>query len=144
LHGIFSEPAHRHLPRTRVLLVEDVPANQLVTATLLRRAGHDVDIASNGELAVGALRAKPYDIVFIDVFMPIMGGQEATRIIRALPGQPGHVPIIAITGRLSPGDDASLQASGMDGVLGKPVSLAEMLDALLTKVWSRRSEAPWA
>jgi CheY-like chemotaxis protein len=78
----------------------------------------------------------------MDVFMPVMGGQEATRIIRALPGQAGRVPIIALTGQLSPGDEASLQASEMDGTLGKPVSLAEMLDVLHTKVWSRRSEPP--
>ncbi len=72
-----------------------------MTATLLRRAGHDVDVASNGELAVEAVRGKSYDIVFMDVFMPIMGGQEATRIIRSLPGQPGRVPIIALTGQFT-------------------------------------------
>jgi signal transduction histidine kinase/FixJ family two-component response regulator len=133
----FSEPGYRQVPRTRILLAEDVPASQFVTAALLRRAGHAVDIVSNGEQAVEAMRRKPYDIVFMDVFMPVMGGHEATRIIRSLPGPAGQVPIIALTAQVSDGDDANLEASGMNGTLGKPVSLAEMLDTLVATIWSK-------
>ncbi len=135
-HFGFSEPGYRQVPRTRILLAEDVPASQFVTAALLRRAGQAVDVVSNGEQAVEAVRRTPYDIVFMDVFMPVMGGHEATRTIRALPGPSGRVPIIALTAQVSAADDASLEASGMNGTLGKPVSLAEMLDTLVAIVWS--------
>ncbi len=75
-------PARRSLPRTRILLVEDILANQLVTATLLRREGHLVDIASNGAEAISAVAGRPYDLVFMDIFMPGMSGLDTTRRIR--------------------------------------------------------------
>ena len=101
-------PARRSLPRTRILLVEDILANQLVTATLLRREGHLVDIASNGAEAISAVAGRPYDLVFMDIFMPgmsgltrrgasaAMGGPAASRADRrpdreCLPGGPGAV-----------------------------------------------------
>lgn len=135
----FTEPGYPQIPRTRILLAEDVPASQFVTATLLRRAGHSVDVVANGEQAVEAVRRKPYDIVFMDVFMPVMGGHEATQMIRSLPGPAAKVPIIALTAQISDGEDASLEASGMNGTLGKPVSLAEMLDTLVATVWSKHA-----
>ncbi|HVY16161.1 MAG TPA: PAS-domain containing protein [Rhodopila sp.] len=130
------EPALRQLPRTRVLLVEDVPANQMVTAALLRRAGHSVDVASSGQQAIELIQRAPYDIVFMDVFMPGMGGHEAARVIRTLPGPARRVPVIALTGHVSRNDEDRFLASGMNGVLGKPVALTEMLDVLLRHVWS--------
>lgn len=129
-------PSGRPVPRTRVLLAEDVPANQLVTATLLRREGHCVDIASSGQEAVEAVRSRPYDLVFMDIFMPGMSGPEATRIIRGLPRPACATPIIALTANVSAEDEAVFKAAGMDGLLGKPVSLAELLKALREHVWS--------
>lgn len=134
-------PAFQQMPRSRVLIVEDVTANQLVTATLLRRAGHSVDIASSGEEAIEMVKAQPFDLVFMDIFMPGMSGQEATRILRTLPAPGGSVPVIALTAQVSPGDEASFMACGMNGILGKPVSLTEMLDTLREHVWSKRQEA---
>jgi signal transduction histidine kinase/CheY-like chemotaxis protein len=126
----------RSPPRTRILLTEDVVANQLVTATLLRRQGHHVDIVASGQAAIEAVQATPYDLVFMDIFMPGMSGQEATQIIRGLPEPACSIPIVALTASIGIEDEATLKAAGMDGVLGKPVSLAELLDVIRTHVWS--------
>jgi signal transduction histidine kinase/ActR/RegA family two-component response regulator/HPt (histidine-containing phosphotransfer) domain-containing protein len=128
----------RPLPRTRILLTEDVAANQMVTATLLRRHGHLVDIAESGRAAIDAVRTNPYDLIFMDIFMPGMSGQEAAQIIRTLPEPACSVPIIALTANASAEEEALFRATGMDGVLGKPVSLTEMLDVLSDYVWSQR------
>jgi CheY-like chemotaxis protein len=125
----------RRLPRTRILLVEDVPANQMVTATLLRREGHMVDIAASGSAAIRAASHIPYDVVLMDIFMPGMSGQEATQHIRALPGPAQNLPIIALTANVQPDVEATFRAAGMDGILGKPVSLPDILAALDRTVW---------
>ena len=135
--SLLRAAASRHrLPRTRILLVEDIPANQVVTATMLRREGHMVDIAASGEQAIQAVSTKPYDIVFMDIFMPGMSGQEATQCIRALPAPARNLPILALTANVSPQDEAIFRAAGMDGFLGKPVSLPELLRALERHAWS--------
>lgn len=126
----------RPLPRTRILLAEDVLANQVITATLLRRQGHLVDIACNGKAAIEAARRTPYDLIFMDIFMPGIGGQEATQAIRALPEPAGSTPIIALTASTSGQDEVVFKASGMNGLLGKPVSLAGLLNVLRKHVWS--------
>jgi signal transduction histidine kinase/HPt (histidine-containing phosphotransfer) domain-containing protein len=118
--------------RARVLLAEDSPANQLVAATLLRKAGHHVDVAGNGLEAVEAARARPYDVIFMDMFMPEMDGLAATREIRALPGPASRVPIIALTANVMAGDRERFLASGMNGVLAKPVT-ARMLNEALAR-----------
>ncbi|HEY1931173.1 MAG TPA: PAS-domain containing protein [Acetobacteraceae bacterium] len=128
-------PARRFLPRTRVLLVEDILANQLVTATLLRREGHMVDIAGNGEAALHAVAMRPYDMVFMDIFMPGMSGLEVARRIRAMPPPAGTVPILALTANVSSDDQAMCREAGMNGLLAKPVALPELLDALAGRVW---------
>ena len=66
-------------PRTRVLITEDIVANQSVTASLLRREGHHVEIAASTAAAIQAIQAAPYDLVFLDVFLPGMSGQESAR-----------------------------------------------------------------
>jgi CheY-like chemotaxis protein/HPt (histidine-containing phosphotransfer) domain-containing protein len=122
-------------PRTRILVAEDVRANQIVAAALLRRVGHMVDIASNGDEAIRAVQRIPYDIVFMDIFMPGMSGQEATRHIRELPGIAGRIPIVALTANTAPEDEVLFLAAGMNGVLSKPVSLAALQTALVRHVW---------
>lgn len=139
--GIADLP-RRSPPRTRVLLTEDIVANQLVTATLLRREGHHVDIAASGAAAIQAIQAAPYDLVFMDIFMPGMSGQEATRIIRTLPAPACFTPIIALTANISAEDETIFKAAGMDGILGKPVSLTELLGVLDRHVWSGHTAAP--
>jgi signal transduction histidine kinase/DNA-binding NarL/FixJ family response regulator len=130
----------RCLPRTRILLVEDIVANQLVTATLLRREGHLVDIAGNGLDAVSAVASRPYDLVFMDIFMPGMSGLNAAKLIRGIAGPPATVPIVALTANVCPEDQALCAAAGMNGMLGKPVALVDLLDTLARHVWPHRPD----
>ncbi len=131
----------RPLPRTRILLVEDVRANQIITATLLRRRGHLVDFASSGQEAIEAASRTPYDIIFMDIFMPGMSGQEATRQIRALGGPLASVPIVALTANVAAHDEEMFRAAGMSGVVGKPVTLEELTEALRAYVWAPKLPA---
>jgi CheY-like chemotaxis protein len=131
------EQADMRLPRTRILLAEDVVANQIVAATLLRREGHMVDIAVDGLAAVEALRNTPYDVVFMDIMMPGMNGRDAAAAIRLLPEPARSVPIIALTADTSGGDETSFRAAGMNAMLGKPVALPELLNAMRIHAWSR-------
>ena len=138
--GIARLP-RRSPPRTRVLLTEDIVANQVVTATLLRREGHHVDIAASGTEAIQAVQAAPFDLVFMDILMPGMSGQEATQIIRGLPEPARSTPIVALTANIGPEDETICKAAGMDGIVGKPVSLAELLGVLDRHVWSAPAAA---
>ena len=124
-------------PRTRVLLVEDVPANQIVTATLLRREGHTIDIASSGPEAIEAVRRTPYDLVFMDFLMPGMSGKAAAAAIRELPEPGRSLPILALTADVLADDETEIRKSGLDGFLSKPVSRAALLAALDRFVWYR-------
>ncbi len=107
--------------RARILIVEDIPANHLVAATLLRREGFRVDVAESGATAIAMVQRVPYDLVFMDLIMPEMDGLEATRRIRALQGQPTRLPVIALTATTSADDRARCIAAGMDDMLGKPI-----------------------
>ncbi len=124
------------VPRTRVLLVEDVLPNQLVTAMMLRRAGHMVDVAQSGLAAVEAVTHAPYDVVLMDVFMPGMSGLEATHRIRALDGVAGAVPIIALTANAGAEDRARYLQAGMNDVVAKPVEAGNLLDVIAHHVWA--------
>jgi signal transduction histidine kinase/HPt (histidine-containing phosphotransfer) domain-containing protein/FixJ family two-component response regulator len=128
-----AEPAlpARRARRARVLLAEDSPANQLVAATWLRKDGHHVDVVANGIEAVDAVRARPYDIIFMDMFMPEMDGMAATAAIRRLPAPAGAVPIVALTANVMAGDRERFLSAGMNGVLAKPVTGRILAEALL-------------
>ncbi len=134
--------AARWLPRTRILLVEDIVANQIVIATLLRRAGHLVDLASDGLEAIGAAETTPYDLVLMDVFMPVLSGLEAARQIRGLGGPAATMPIVALTANVCPEDQEACAAAGMNAMLGKPVTSHELLETIARHVWPHRSQYP--
>ncbi|MBT5779751.1 MAG: response regulator, partial [Rhodospirillaceae bacterium] len=104
--------------------------NQLFAQTLLHKAGHEVDIANNGDEALTAVQQKEFDIVLMDMQMPKMDGLEATRRIRALPAPLSNIPILALTANASDKQrDACLNA-GMDGFLDKPVNREKLFAAL--------------
>jgi CheY-like chemotaxis protein len=107
--------------RFTVLCAEDNPYGRVVLNTILTELGHRADFAATGEEAVAAV-AHGYDVVLMDVTLPGLDGLSATRRIRALPGAAGRIPIIGISGRSEPGDEAAARAAGMDGYLRKPVS----------------------
>jgi signal transduction histidine kinase/CheY-like chemotaxis protein len=118
------------LAGVRVLVVEDNATNRLVATHMLSQLGADVVTADNGAEGVEAMRQGDYDLVFMDIQMPVMDGVEATRRIRALPGAKGQVPIVATTANVMPEQVASYRESGIDGVVAKPISPA----ALITEV----------
>ena len=115
----------------RALLVEDNPVNQQVVFRLLEKHGHQVTLASNGREALEALIQGEFDIVLMDVQMPVMTGLEATEAIRRTErGSGRRVPIVAMTAHAMKGDRELCMASGMDGYLAKPIRLKDLLDAL--------------
>jgi CheY-like chemotaxis protein len=107
----------------QILLAEDNAVNQMVAVGILGKRGHVVRIAANGRAAVEAFRAERFDLILMDVQMPVMGGYEATAAIRALEktaGAGGHIPIVALTAHAMKGDRELCLAAGMDGYLTKP------------------------
>lgn len=125
----------RILPRTRILVVEDVPANQLITATLLRREGHAVDVASDGAQALAMVARHPYDLVFMDMFMPGMNGLDTARRMRGVPPPGGLVPIVALTASTTPEEHALCREAGMNRLLGKPIALPDLVQAVADLAW---------
>lgn len=125
--------AARHL---RILVADDVPANLMVARALLETAGHKVDTVPDGERAVEAMAAvdtgtaAAYDAVLMDVMMPRLNGLEATKRIRALPGQAAAVPIIAVTASAYPEDVAACREAGMDDHVVKPIDRESLLRKL--------------
>ncbi|WP_448189483.1 ATP-binding protein [Azospirillum sp. sgz301742] len=113
-----------------ILLVEDSQLNQIVARAMLQKAGHHVDVAENGAEAVAAVQERPFDLVLMDVMMPVLDGIEATRTIRSLPGPVSALPIIALTASTDPQDIEACHAAGMNGCLGKPIVWQELLDTI--------------
>jgi signal transduction histidine kinase/CheY-like chemotaxis protein len=105
----------------RILLAEDNEVNQNTLARFLERAGHEVAIAANGEEACDLCSKKSYDLILMDLQMPIMGGLEATRRIRQENYTSRFIPIIAITANAMPGCDKACREVGMDGFVTKPI-----------------------
>ncbi|MBP2296527.1 response regulator [Azospirillum rugosum] len=111
----------------RILVAEDNPTNQLIVASLLRRAGHAVEVAGDGAEAVSLLLGNGADLVLMDVQMPGMDGFAAAQAIRALGDPWAHVPIVALTADTLPETREACRAAGMDDHLGKPVNPAALL-----------------
>jgi PAS domain S-box-containing protein len=111
----------------RVLVVEDNPTNRLVATRMLSQLGADVATAENGAEGVQAMESQDFDLVFMDIQMPVMDGVEATRRIRAMPAPKCRVPIVATTANVMPEQLAAYRASGISGVVAKPISPAALL-----------------
>jgi CheY-like chemotaxis protein len=112
-------------------VAEDNPVNQRVAFGLLTRRGHSVDIVNNGQEALAALAAKTYDVVLMDIQMPVLDGEEATRAIRKREAGTGqHTKIIAMTAHAMKGDRERYLAAGMDAYLTKPINGAEVFAVL--------------
>lgn len=117
----------------RIMMAEDNPINQRVGKLILQRAGFDIDLVADGNEALEAHRANPYDVILMDCQMPMMDGFEASRQIRSLKGQPQPV-IIAVTANALVGERERCMNAGMDDYLSKPFQ-AEQLVAVVKK-WS--------
>ena len=118
-------------PSLAVLVVEDNPVNQKVVGSLLTKWGHRVVLACDGARGLEALERKHFDLVLMDIQMPVMDGIEATRSIRAREReQGGHIPIIAITAHARTQDQERCIDAGMDGYLTKPINSAMLRNAI--------------
>ncbi|HEY4065649.1 MAG TPA: response regulator [Burkholderiaceae bacterium] len=113
----------------RVLLAEDNPVNRLVAEELLRSVGLVVESAGDGALALEMARSRPYALILMDLQMPVIGGLDAARAIRARSGP--QIPIIAMTADDSPCDRAACLAAGMNDHVAKPVNPSELFATLL-------------
>lgn len=118
-------------PALHVLVVEDNHVNQQLMIALLNRRQHRAVIAQNGKEALDILEHQSFDIILMDVQMPIMDGLEATRQIREREKQSGgHVPIIAMTANTSPQDRQMCLQAGMDDHIAKPVEINKLFAVL--------------
>jgi len=126
--------------RITVLLAEDHPVNQLVAEELLKRMGHTVVIAQDGREAVDAYKAQRFDLVLMDIQMPLMDGFEATAAIRSIESERGtHTPIVAMTAHALDGYKEQCLAAGMDGYVSKPVRVPALL-AVIEEINAKRIE----
>lgn len=115
----------------RLLLVEDVAVNRELVQTLLREFDVDIVTAENGEEAVAAMASSVFDLVLMDVQMPVMDGLTATRAIRALNSETARTtPIIAMTANVLPDQVGRCLEAGMDDHIGKPISPGRLLETL--------------
>jgi len=128
--GIAEAEEPDTLPALRILVADDNPINQAVARAVLEAAGVDVDCVSDGAQALDRLRVETFDLVLMDVHMPIMDGVEAVRRIRG--GQAGRadVPIMALTADAMPGEETRLKAMGFDALQHKPVQPAALINAI--------------
>ncbi|HUE79316.1 MAG TPA: response regulator [Sphingomicrobium sp.] len=114
----------------RILLVEDLPMNQELACTILRRASHYVEIANDGIEAIAALEQDSFDVILMDIQMPRMDGVTATREIRQMTGPARHTPIIAMTANALPEQVREFRQAGMDDYVAKPFKQQELHDAI--------------
>ena len=117
-----------------MLAAEDNATNALVLRTLLEQLGLDVEVVENGALALEAWRAKSWDLILMDVQMPVMDGPTATRAIRDAERASGRVrtPIIALTANTMSHQVGAYMAAGMDDYVSKPFSVAGLMSAVET------------
>ena len=120
----------------RILAAEDNSVNQLVLRTLLGQAGLDPVVVGNGEEAVAAWEREAWDVILMDVQMPVMDGPTATRRIRRREAETGRAPtpIIALTANAMTHQAESYRAAGMDGFVAKPIEVARLFAAIAAAV----------
>jgi len=121
--------AAESLENVRVLLVEDTPLNQQVASEFLRNAKLDVTLADNGQAALELLEHNTFDVILMDIQMPVMDGLEATKIIRENP-KVSHLPIIAMSAGVTLDEQEKCQSVGMSDFIPKPINPVQMLEKI--------------
>ena len=132
----------KELAGKRVLIAEDNDLNAEITQTVLKEVGVESQRTENGKRCLELLEAEPedrFDLILMDIQMPVMDGLEATRRIRALPGRRGRIPILAMTANAFEEDRKAALTAGMDGHISKPVQVDNLLDAIAWAIGTRVS-----
>jgi signal transduction histidine kinase/ActR/RegA family two-component response regulator len=129
------------LPPLRILVTDDNPINLAVARALLEAAGASVETAAHGADCLERLRVEFFDLVLMDVHMPVMDGVEAVANIRAGESGRADIPVIALTADGKPGEEARLRSLGFDALQGKPIQPAELFAAIKTVMASAPPEA---
>ena len=117
-------------PGTRILLADDAPANRELLRIILSAWGVELDAVCDGAEAVEAASKGDYDLILMDVHMPVMDGMDAARAIRALNGARASVPILALTANVQPEQIEACARAGMDGHVGKPIHMGDLIGAI--------------
>ena len=125
----------------RVLVAEDHPVNQKFLAFLLQRMGHVATFCENGELALQALQEQDFDVVLMDIHMPVMDGLTATRHIRALPNEKSKIPVIVLSADVYKEARDNAAIVGVDAFIPKPVQPQELQTHLQLHVLSKQAVA---
>jgi len=123
----------------RILLVEDNDINKMIALEMLEETGIDVDVAVNGAEAIAQVQQQQYELILMDIQMPIMDGYEATRRIRALGGEFKSIPIIAMTAHALEGDSGKSLEAGMDYHISKPFEPDDLI-AIIVRFIEQRSQ----
>jgi CheY-like chemotaxis protein/two-component sensor histidine kinase len=127
--------------RLQILIAEDNAINQLVLKKMLERQGHNVDVAEDGRDAIEAIKSKAYDLVFMDLQMPLMNGFEATKRIKEMEISEKPPVIIAVTANAFVEDREKCLAAGMDDYISKPIKLTainEIVNHYLNHQYTKR------
>lgn len=128
------------LPTLRVLVAEDNAMNQNLIVRILKTAGHDVTVVSDGAAAVSAVARSSFDLLLMDMQMPVVGGIEATGLIRDAErrSQRRRTPIVALTANAMRGDREACLNAGMDGYVPKPIRREVLFDEM-ERVWREQN-----
>ena len=128
---ILKDKTRKELKDVNILLVEDNTINQKITLLTLKSLVNNIDTATNGKEALDKFGTSSYDLILMDIQMPVMSGLVAAEKIRALESSTNsHVPIIAITANAMLGDKERCLSAGMDDYISKPFQPAVLIDKL--------------
>lgn len=114
---------------SRILIIEDTPANLLLTTAILEGAGHTTLSASTAEQGLRIASVEPVDLILMDMRLPGIDGMTATRLLKDDPCT-GHIPVIALTASAMKGDEQRMRAGGCSGYVAKPIRYQVLLQAI--------------
>lgn len=124
-----------------ILMADDAAANRELVTAILTGMGVALETVTDGAQAVEAARSGDYDLILMDVHMPVMDGLDATRAIRGFDGAASRIPIIALTANVQPEQVQRCREAGMDDHVGKPIQIAELLRVIAARLEQRAAAA---
>lgn len=125
-----SQDADEGRNPVQILVAEDNPANQRIIDLFLQPIGADVTIVADGQQALAMLEARSFDLVLMDMQMPVMDGLEATRILRASSGPNSDIPVLALTANVMEGHQQACREAGMNGHIAKPIDARVLMTSV--------------